>query len=514
MHGTTFPKKPSLLARIKSFITHEEKKRKEDSNSTQDLETLDHHRTSVGWKHRISLLLSLATKNGIGFQRKNTKYSSQIQCLISKKILEDQKNILETTQPFNSLCQTSMNMMPRSLQDKIDEVTVFFQKGKQCNFNYVKPAANIRRTRTSSSLDESLQSYSRFMSLSFSGDEDDRCSSKTLKVSKGLSHIQMKYLKRFPSLTHDEFGNVYCESMNGISETVENEDMKIGLLSSSETYYTKKNEFSSSEIIVHEMFKEKETELISDDQILSLEDRVKCTSMSFPSTGGFHNREEEESPIFESNMLMQDQDHLSCSSESMGNSNLKYVTEILQLSGILGNECFNAWHSIEQPLDPEMFEDIESCSKSKELSECSSNNIIDHDENMPCYTHQHKLLFDLTNEVLVQIYDRTCTYCPRVLSSKCNGWCKPFPVGKHLLKVVLANISRSLIMNLTDQKMMEIKMDQDLIKDDLWMNLHVFSENVALELEAFIFDRVMDEELQILEVKGTDLKKTVYSDVV
>ncbi|XWS59811.1 hypothetical protein CRYUN_Cryun08bG0153900 [Craigia yunnanensis] len=84
-----------------------------------------------------------------------------------------------------------------------------------------------------------------------------------------------------------------------------------------------------------------------------------------------------------------------------------YVRDVLELSGFIWNEALGTWHAYGQPLDPLVSEEVRGCifcdphcSVGEEVGYCN-----------------HPLLFDLINEVLMELYERSYSYCPRLLSS-------------------------------------------------------------------------------------------------
>ncbi|CAL1390884.1 unnamed protein product [Linum trigynum] len=148
-----------------------------------------------------------------------------------------------------------------------------------------------------------------------------------------------------------------------------------------------------------------------------------------------------------------------------------YVKGILDISGFSRKELLGTWHSNDQPVDPAVFEE----------AGLDSN----------CY-HHHLAMFDLINEVLMEIYAKSHTYCPKPLS-----WLsqiRPMPVGSHVLKEVWGNVKWSLS-SLPDEseQLLDYLVGRDLGKSDGWMNLQFDCECVGLELEDWIFDDLLDE---------------------
>ena len=159
-----------------------------------------------------------------------------------------------------------------------------------------------------------------------------------------------------------------------------------------------------------------------------------------------------------------------------------YVKEVLELSGFTGNESLGIWHSDDQPVDPLVYEELERCLLFN--PECSRRN------DGQCY---HLLLFDLINEVLMEIYGRSYSYYPRSLSSLAH--IRPMPAGDHVLHEVWTLISWYLSSSSHNYLSLDHFVNKDLGKDDGWMNLQFDSECVGLELDDLIFDDLVEEIL-------------------
>ncbi|CAB4312887.1 unnamed protein product [Prunus armeniaca] len=155
-------------------------------------------------------------------------------------------------------------------------------------------------------------------------------------------------------------------------------------------------------------------------------------------------------------------------------SECNYVKYVLELSGFIGHEDLGTWHSQDQPLDPALFKELEAC-----------------------FQHEldHQLLFDLVNETLLEVYERSYTYFPRALSL--SGCIRPMPKGHHLLDDVWKRVSSYLSLRPEMDQSLDDVVARDLAKGDRWMNLQWDTECVALELEDLIFDELLDEAICI-----------------
>ncbi|KAA8518903.1 hypothetical protein F0562_016323 [Nyssa sinensis] len=102
--------------------------------------------------------------------------------------------------------------------------------------------------------------------------------------------------------------------------------------------------------------------------------------------------EEIETPIKQSDS---DFPHFIVSAKDI--SEFNYVRDVLELSGFSRNEFLGTWHSAGQPVGPSVFDEVEGCF----LPEPSS---YENEEGGNC---THLLLFDLVNEILLEIHERS-----------------------------------------------------------------------------------------------------------
>lgn len=77
-------------------------------------------------------------------------------------------------------------------------------------------------------------------------------------------------------------------------------------------------------------------------------------------------------------------------------ADFNFVREVLKLSGFSGTEFLGNWHSLEHPVDPLVFDEVEGCLLAQ--PNCSRNE--------EGGSYNHVLLFNLINEVLLEIYER------------------------------------------------------------------------------------------------------------
>ncbi|KAM7531856.1 hypothetical protein LguiB_035266 [Lonicera macranthoides] len=158
-----------------------------------------------------------------------------------------------------------------------------------------------------------------------------------------------------------------------------------------------------------------------------------------------------------------------------------YVKDVLQLAGVGGNDFLGTWQTTGQPVDPSVFAEVGGCL----LAEPDS---VVNEEGHKC---NHLLLFDLINEVLLEIHERSFTYCPMPLT--CRSSVHPMPMGYHVLEEVWADIKWYLSLRPDLDRSLDDAVSKDLMKGDGWMNLQFEAECVGLEIEDMVFDELLEE---------------------
>ncbi|KAH7550044.1 hypothetical protein JRO89_XS13G0125100 [Xanthoceras sorbifolium] len=168
-------------------------------------------------------------------------------------------------------------------------------------------------------------------------------------------------------------------------------------------------------------------------------------------------------------------------------ASFNYVRDVLELSGFIGNESLGAWYSLDQPLNPSLFKKLEGYLH-HEL-QCSPEEVVGNCD--------HQLLFDLINETLLEIYERSFTYFPRAFSF--NHHIRPMPKGHCVLEEVWSKICSYMSFRSEIDHSLDDIVVQDLAKRDSWMTRQFETECVALELEDLIFDELLDEVICSLD---------------
>ncbi|CAL1400456.1 unnamed protein product [Linum trigynum] len=159
-----------------------------------------------------------------------------------------------------------------------------------------------------------------------------------------------------------------------------------------------------------------------------------------------------------------------------------YIRDVLEVSGFLdqGRCCFpgTLWYSLDQPLSPLVFDEMESLLQSVEGESMSSS------------IHR-RLLFDLINEELIGIYGSSLTYFPKPLNVGQGS--QLMPKGKRVLEEVWKRIGGRRLPEM-DLSLFDI-FSRDMKRGDGWMNIQLESEDVTLELEDLIMDQLLEEIL-------------------
>lgn len=165
------------------------------------------------------------------------------------------------------------------------------------------------------------------------------------------------------------------------------------------------------------------------------------------------------------------------------NSDLDYARFLLEKSEIAMDASEMAWHASDQLLSPRLFEEVEGGWPHEE------DELDGYPEFRGCWHHQ--MLFDMANEVLLEVYDTSLPYYPMALSSNC--YVPPFPMGKHIVEEVCTSIGSLMNVEPEEKQMLDGVVGRDLARDHGWMNLQLESESVALYLEELIFDELVEE---------------------
>ncbi|KAK7286800.1 hypothetical protein RJT34_22054 [Clitoria ternatea] len=152
-----------------------------------------------------------------------------------------------------------------------------------------------------------------------------------------------------------------------------------------------------------------------------------------------------------------------------------YVKYVLEISGMTDKEFLSAWHSTDHPVDPLLYEEMES-----DPDFCSYGG------SGQC---NHHVLFDLINETLLELYGRSYNYCPipslthiLLMSNGC-----------HILHQVWTHMSKSLDLRSKASLTIDDYVSRDLAKLDGWVNHGFCADSLGLELEDMILYDLLEE---------------------
>nr|CAB3462406.1 unnamed protein product [Digitaria exilis] len=170
-------------------------------------------------------------------------------------------------------------------------------------------------------------------------------------------------------------------------------------------------------------------------------------------------------------------------------ADFQYVKDILKKSGF---SCGDVdWYASNQPVSPVVFEEAEcSC---QELSMASDE---------PQSIVRRMLLFDLINEILLDIYDSSLVIGP--WHSRFDLRTRPIPMGSHVLEEVWMKVSCFLSLHWREGQTVEDIVAHDLTRKDNWMNLVYDAECTALDMEDLMVEDLLDDVVIQIVLESID----------
>lgn len=211
------------------------------------------------------------------------------------------------------------------------------------------------------------------------------------------------------------------------------------------------------------------------DSPVTLQDRSTGDSLEETRSSTSHANAENASTMVGARFL-----HLELNRPE-DDADFNYLRDVLEVSGFIGPESLGTWYSLEQPLSPTLFKALEAYLH-KGL-ESSSEDVA--------YNCDHLLLFDLINEELLDIYESSLAYFPKLFSF--TQRVRPLPRGNNVIDEVWKRISWHRRSTSEMEQSIEDIVARDCEKGDGWMNLQLDAEDAALDLEDLIFDELVDE---------------------
>ncbi|KAK3163885.1 hypothetical protein QOZ80_1AG0009720 [Eleusine coracana subsp. coracana] len=154
-----------------------------------------------------------------------------------------------------------------------------------------------------------------------------------------------------------------------------------------------------------------------------------------------------------------------------------YVKGIFKKSSFLNEILYDEWYSQNiTALQEEDCQHYEAAAAAFDFTDMSAEQL---------------LLFDLTNEALLDIYKKYSVFKSKV--SWFSSFDRPKPVGRLVLKELWSKVSCQL----DEQPQSSIEVDtilsSDLAKGDRWINFQRGADNLRNNLGDFVFDRLLTE---------------------
>ncbi|XP_062201745.1 uncharacterized protein LOC133904297 [Phragmites australis] len=170
-------------------------------------------------------------------------------------------------------------------------------------------------------------------------------------------------------------------------------------------------------------------------------------------------------------------------------ADFQYVKGILKKSGFSCGEV--DWYASNQPVSPVIFEEAECSCQELGMVKDDPHNIV-----------RHMLLFDLINEVLLDIYDSSLVIGS--WHSRFDLRTRPIPMGSHVLEEVWAKVSCYLSLQWKQGQTVEDIVAHDLMMKDNWMNLVYDAEYAALDLEDLMVEDFLDDVVIQIVLESID----------
>ncbi|XP_076946942.1 uncharacterized protein LOC143618732 [Bidens hawaiensis] len=453
---TNSTQKRSLKARIKSFVSEHNNKPDQDSVPTPKL-----HRT-----YSIHHLESNEWVQPIIFFPENAPEKDESNVNKSQDILDmfkvDKKLFINTLQDRSSIRPklTKSGSFPMKLKDKLNETYNVSKHEKIKNSN-----DDIIRLRRICSLNESADRYTRIFDFN---KEATLRSSRSLKLTNGSESV-LSSLRR---------NNSNQESRDGyfVRSFSQNERDSVSLHKDYESLsevMDKSDEFLESGANSRVFGKYSQGLEVEEDYIQISPDGTVQISEGLDLLTNSHENLKKELKTINSKK------HMDLSTKDV---DFSYVKKILEHSGFLKNGLQQTWYSSNQPLDPFVFQELESQHLHDPERFAEEINELSH----------RLLIFDLVDEVLVTMYETSFSYYPKKLSTFCH--IRHDPSGSLVLDEVWTRISRLINMEHDMNESLNDIVARD-VRSDGWMNLHSDLEFVGLDLEDVVLDDLLEELL-------------------
>lgn len=160
-------------------------------------------------------------------------------------------------------------------------------------------------------------------------------------------------------------------------------------------------------------------------------------------------------------------------------SAFEYVEAVLLGSGLNWDEYLLRWLSSDELLDPSLFDEVELFSSRS--------------------SHDQKLLFDCTNEVLTEVCER---YFSRSFVKQAV---RPVPKGMKLINEVWEGVEWHILQHPGPHSLDQL-LRKDMSKSGTWMDLHFETDHIVIELERSILEEMVEDTVLSFDNNSNSIK--------
>ncbi|KAL3517168.1 hypothetical protein ACH5RR_024070 [Cinchona calisaya] len=151
-------------------------------------------------------------------------------------------------------------------------------------------------------------------------------------------------------------------------------------------------------------------------------------------------------------------------------SAFEYVEAVLLGSGLIWDEYLIRWLSSSPILDTTLYDEVDLFSSHS--------------------WHEQKLLFDCTNEVLVEVCERYFGCFPVMSNIKQN--IRPVPTRMNLIQEIWEGVEGHLLHYRSTQSLDQL-IKKGMMKSRSWMDFHLDIQQIGAEMEESILDKLVED---------------------
>lgn len=160
------------------------------------------------------------------------------------------------------------------------------------------------------------------------------------------------------------------------------------------------------------------------------------------------------------------------------------MKDIFKKSNFTNETLFDEWYSQNvTALQEEDCQHYEAAAASFDFTDMSADQL---------------LLFDLTNEALLDIYKKYSVAKYKFSGFSSSG--RPKPVGHHVLEELWSRVSSRLDERPNSSIQVDMILSKDLAKSNRWMNFDRDADHMGNSLADFVFDKLLTE--LVLQLAG------------